>query len=297
VRGAAKLMVRLALGLLWLLHFLPLRALAAIGSALGTLLYWVGRERRRVALTNLGLCFPELDAMARTAVAKRHFRSLARTLLERGILWWASAERIRRVVRVEGEECWRALADRPVIVLMPHFVGFEMGAFRFGMDRPVASMYSRQRSAAFDAAFLRGRLRFKTATLFSRQDGVRPVVRALRAGLPLIYLPDMDFGPRDAVFVPFCGVQAATITGVGRLAAISGAAVVPCVTRQLPAGEGYVMRFYPAWDDFPSADSLADARRMNAFIEERVREMPEQYYWVHKRFKTRPGGEPSPYER
>jgi KDO2-lipid IV(A) lauroyltransferase len=140
-------------------------------------------------------------------------------------------------------------------------------------------------------------MRFAKARIYSRQDGVWPIVRALRAGLPLYYLPDMDFGARDAVFAPFFGVPVATVSALARMAAIAGAAVVPCVTRQLPRGAGYVVRFYPAWEQFPSADLGADVRRMNAFIEERVREMPEQYYWVHKRFKTRPEGETSPYDR
>jgi KDO2-lipid IV(A) lauroyltransferase len=282
---------------MWLLHFLPLGTLAWLGRGLGRMLYSLGRERRQVALTNLALCFPELDAEARTALAKRHFEAFARTLLERGILWWASADRFLQMVKVEGEEHWRALEGAPVILLMPHFVGFEMGAYRIGYGREVASMYSRQRNAAFDAALLRGRTRFKNATLFSRQDGVRSVVRSLRSGLPFIYLPDMDLGRRDAIFVPFFGVPAATITGLARLAALSGAAVLPCVTRQLPGSAGYVIRIYPAWENFPGADIEADVRRMNAFIEARVREMPEQYLWVHKRFKTRPPGEPNPYGR
>jgi KDO2-lipid IV(A) lauroyltransferase len=290
-------MVRIALGVLWLLHFLPLSILSRLGNALGALLYALGSERRKVALINLELCLPELSAAERTRIARRHFQSLARSLLERGILWWGSAARIRAMVSVEGAEHWHAVRDRPVIFLVPHFVGFEMGGFRFNLDDPVASMYAKQRNPAFDAAFLRGRLRFKTAKMFSRQDGVRTVVRALREGLPFIYLPDMDFGRRDAVFVPFFGVQAATITGLARLAAIAKAAVVPMITRQLPGGQGYAMRFYPAWADFPSGDDVADARRMNEFIEARVREMPEQYYWVHKRFKTRPEGEPSVYVR
>ena len=282
---------------MWLLHFLPLGTLAWLGRGLGRMLYSLGRERRQVALTNLALCFPELDAEARTALAKRHFEAFARTLLERGILWWASADRFLQMVKVEGEEHWRALEGAPVILLMPHFVGFEMGAYRIGYGREVASMYSRQRNAAFDAALLRGRTRFKNATLFSRQDGVRSVVRSLRSGLPFIYLPDMDLGRRDAIFVPFFGVPAATITGLARLAALSGAAVLPCVTRQLPGSAGYVIRIYPTWENFPGADIEADVRRMNAFIEARVREMPEQYLWVHKRFKTRPPGEPNPYGR
>jgi KDO2-lipid IV(A) lauroyltransferase len=127
-------------------------------------------------------------------------------------------------------------------------------------------------------------------TLVSRQDGIRPLVRVMREGLPFYYLPDMDFGPRDSVFVPFFGVPTATITGLSRIARLAGAAIVPVATRQLPGGRGYVVQFYPAWENFPTDDPQADARRMNAFIEERVREMPEQYHWLHKRFKTRPPG-------
>lgn len=284
-------MTRLLLGLVWIARLLPLPVLAALGSGLGLVLYRLGRERRRVALINLALCFPELSAQARARIARMHFMALARSVLERGILWWSSAESVRRLVRIEGEEHWRAVADKPIIVLSPHFVGFEMGGIRLHLDRPMATMYSRQSDSVLDAMLLRGRTRFNEARVYSRQDGIRPVVKTLREGIPLFYLPDMDFGARDAVFVPFFGVQAATITALSRLAAISGAAVLPCITRQLPGSQGYVARLYPAWHDFPSSDVAADARRMNAFIEERVREMPEQYYWVHKRFKTRPPGE------
>jgi Kdo2-lipid IVA lauroyltransferase/acyltransferase len=282
------MILRVAFALLWLTRFLPLRVLAALGSGLGLVLYGIGEERRRVALVNLQLCFPDLAPQARARIARAHFQALARSILERGILWWSSAGAVRRLVRVEGEEHWRAVADRPIIVLAPHFIGCEMGGIRIHLDHPMATMYSKQRDAALDAMLLHGRTRFNEARVYSRQDGIRPIVRALRAGMPLFYLPDMDFGSRDAVFVPFFGVPAATITALSRLAAISGAAVIPCITRQLPGAQGYVARLYPAWDDFPGADVAADARRMNAFIEERVREMPEQYYWVHKRFKTRP---------
>jgi KDO2-lipid IV(A) lauroyltransferase len=127
--------------------------------------------------------------------------------------------------------------------------------------------------------------------LFSRQQGIRPLVKAMRRGLPFYYLPDMDFGSRDSIFVPFFDVPAATITGLSRIAHLAGAVVVPAVTRQLAGDAGYELRFYPAWENFPSENVEADTRRMNAFIEERVREMPEQYYWLHKRFKTRPPGE------
>jgi KDO2-lipid IV(A) lauroyltransferase len=282
------LIARLGLALVWLLRLLPLRLLAALGCALGTLLYAAGAERRRIALINLELCFPQLASRERKRIARAHFMALTRSMLEHGILWWSSAGAVRRLVRLEGEEHWQAVAGRPIIVLAPHFVGCEMGGIRIHMDHPMATMYVKQRNAAIEAILLHGRTRFNEARVYSRQDGIRPIVRALRSGLPLFYLPDMDLGARDAVFVLFFGVQAATVTALSRLAAISGAVVLPCVTRQLPGAQGYVARLYPVWEDFPGSDPAADARRMNAFIEERVLEMPEQYYWVHKRFKTRP---------
>jgi len=284
-------LIRAAIALVWLLHFLPLALLAPIGRGVGFLLYLLGRERREVALTNLRLCFPEWSVTERRRVARAHFQAFGRGVLEHGILWWSSKERIQRLVRIEGIEHWQAVAGRPVIWLAPHFIGLDMGGARIITEWRGVSVYSQQKDAAFDRVLLHGRTRFVTPVLFSRQDGIRPIVRAMRKGLPFYYLPDMDFGERDSIFVPFFGVQAATITGLSRLAKLAGAVVVPVVTRQLPGAGGYVLTFYPAWQGFPGADVAEDTRRMNAFIEERVREMPEQYYWLHKRFKTRPPGE------
>ncbi len=291
-------MTRLGLALIWLLRFLPLAALARVGAGLGTILYVLARARRHVVLTNLRLCFPELGDTERRRLARAHFRAFARSLLEHGILWWGSKADVQALVRVEGLEHWLSVTDRPVIMLAPHFIGLDTGGIRLTCEgRRINSVYSRQKSAAADAIFMRGRTRFGQSTLFARQDGIRPMIKSLKSGVPVYYLPDMDLGARDSVFAPFFGVPAATITGLSRIAALVGAAIVPCVTRQLPGGAGYVVTFYPAWRDFPSGDFTADARRMNAFIEARVREMPEQYYWLHKRFKTRPAGEPNPYDR
>jgi KDO2-lipid IV(A) lauroyltransferase len=275
---------------MWLLHFLPLSILALIGRTLGVLGYALARERRHVALTNVRLCFPAMSESERRRLVRRHFGLFARAVLERGILWWGSRERISRIVQVEGLEHWQAVADSPVIWLVPHFVGLDMGGSRIATEYRAASMYSRQKNPQLDALLYHGRTRFVMPRLVSRQEGLRSIVRVLREGLPFYYLPDMDFGPRDSVFVPFFGVPAATITGLSRLARIARAVVVPVITRQLPGGQGYIVRFYPAWTDFPTGNDEADARRMNAFIEERVLEMPEQYHWLHKRFKTRPPG-------
>ncbi|MBI2295776.1 MAG: lipid A biosynthesis acyltransferase [Betaproteobacteria bacterium] len=284
-------MTRLGLAVIWLLHFLPLRLLAPLGRALGLAFYALGRERRRVALTNIELCFPQWSEAERRGLARRHFQAFGRGVVEHGILWWSSKGRVQRLVRIEGLEHWRAVADRPVIWLAPHFIGLDMGGIRLGSEYRVVSVYSRQKDREFDAVLYRGRTRFVTPELYSRQQGIRPVVKAMRQGLPFYYLPDMDFGERDSIFVPFFGVPAATITGLARIARLADAVVVPAVTRQLPGAGGYALTFYPAWRDFPSDDDERDARRMNAFIEERVREMPEQYFWLHKRFKTRPPGE------
>jgi len=289
------MLTRFALAVIWLLHFLPLAALAPIGRAAGLLAYALAAERRRVTLTNLGLCFPHWSEAERRRLARRHFQGVGRAALEHGVLWWSSKERVERLVRVEGLEHWQAVRGRPVIWLAPHFVGLDMGGVRLTTEYALASVFSRQKDPEFDAVLYRGRTRFIAPELYSRQQGIRPVVRALRKGLPFYYLPDMDFGSRDSIFVPFFGVPAATVTALPRIARLAQAVVVPAVTRQLPGARGYVLRFYPAWSEFPSDDDERDTRRMNAFIEERVREMPEQYFWLHKRFKTRPPGEPRFY--
>lgn len=284
-------MIRVAIFALWVLHFLPLALLNPIGRGLGLLFYAIGRERREVARTNMQLCFPALSEGEREHRVRQHFRAFGRSFLERGLLWWSSAARIKRLVRIEGEAHWQAFHGQPIILLAPHFVGLDMGGSRLSIEVQIASMYSKQKNPLADRLLLQGRCRFNAPRLFSRQDSVRSVVMAVREGTPFYYLPDMDFGARDSIFVPFFGVPAATITGVSRLARLANARVVPAVTRQLPGGQGYVLRFYPAWENFPSDDVAADTRRMNAFIEERVLEMPEQYYWLHKRFKTRPEGD------
>ena len=288
-------MIYVGIFIFWLLHFLPLPLLALVGQGLGMLFYAVGRERRTVTRINLGLCFPELNASARERLVRRHFRALGRSILERCISWWSRGERIRRLARVEGLKHLQAVLGKPVIMLAPHFVGLDMGGSRIALDIHAASMYSKQKNPVLDRLLLHGRQRFNAPYLFSRQDNVRNVVKVMRRGVPFYYLPDMDFGARDSIFVPFFGVPTATITGVSRLARLAGAVVVPVITRQLSWGRGYVLTYYPAWENFPTDDVMADTRRVSEFIETRIREMPEQYYWVHKRFKTRPEGEPKFY--
>ena len=288
---------RAAVALLWLLHFLPLTLLAPLGRGLGALLFRFAKKRRHIVRVNLALCFPELDAAAREALARRHFAVLGRSMLERSLFWWASRERLNRIVQVTGDDRVRALqaAGRPVMLLAPHFVGLDAGGVAVTMRFDIVSIYAEQSDPVFDRLLLAGRSRFGDQQLLSRADGPRATVKAMKAGRPFYYLPDMDFRTKDAIFAPFFGVPAWTITGLSRLSRLAGAAVVPCVTRMLPGGEGYRVEFGEPWEDFPSEDAEADTRRMNAWLEAVVRTMPEQYYWVHRRFKTRPDGETRPY--
>lgn len=285
------MLIRAAIALVWGLHFLPLRLLAPLGATVGAILYLFGRERRQVCLKNLARCFPEMPKSERRRIARAHFRAFGRSILERSILWWAPRERVIRLVRVVGLERIHALKGRPLLLLAPHFVGLDAGCTRLTCEIDMAGIYANQKNPLFNALLLSGRTRFGRQRAISRQEGIRPALAAIKAGIPFYYLPDQDYGRRDAVFVPFFGVPAATITGLSRITRLTGAHVVPCVTRLLSGGAGYEVTCYPAWENFPSADDAADARRLNAFIEERVREMPEQYFWTHKRFKTRPPGE------
>lgn len=286
-------MSRLLVALLWVLHWLPLSLQAAIGRGFGALLFQLARSRRHVAEVNLRLCFPEWTEEARRAVLREHFRLLGRSIVERGISWFASAERIRRLVRLEGREHLDGVLaqGRAAIVVAPHFLGLDMGGTRVAMEYDGVYVYSRPKRDPVANRWLNwGRSRFGDQLMVARQDGIRPVVRALRTGRPLYYLPDLDYGRKESVFVPFFGVPAATITALSRLARLTGAAVLTCVTEILPDGKGYVTRFGEPWADFPSEDEVADAARMNRWLEGEIRRMPAQYYWVHRRFKTRPPG-------
>ncbi|HJV92109.1 MAG TPA: lipid A biosynthesis acyltransferase [Azonexus sp.] len=281
-------------GFLWLLHWLPLPVLRAIGGGLGSLLYALGRERRKVALTNLRLCFPEKSEAEREELARRHFIAFSRAVLDRTLGWWASKERLERIIRIHGAEHLNDPEGKPIILLSPHFVGLDAGATRISMYVVGCSVYSNQKNPVFNKLLYDGRKRFNDTVLFSRQEGMRGIIKAMKAGHQFYYLPDMDFGATDSIFVPFFGVPAATIPGVSRIVRLTGAKVVACITRQV--ADGYEVEVMPPWDDFPGESVEADTEYVNRFIESQVLRMPEQYFWLHKRFKTRPPGEQRFYQ-
>ena len=289
--------IRLLLALLWLFSALPLAVQARVGNAVGRAGFHLVASRRRVALRNLELCFPELSPVAREQLAKEHFRWLGRSLLERGLLWYASPERLRTIIHVEGDVHLAERSERPVMWLTPHFMGLDFAgaSVLLFQKRKGISIYQEQSNEVMNEALRRGRLRFGNAEIFARDDAGRALVRAIRRGDGFFNLPDMDFGIRDAAFVPFFGVPTATLLAPSRMARALNMIVQPVIAEILPGGQGYRVRYEAPWHDFPSDDAVADSARLNRWIEGEIRKNPAQYLWVHRRFKTRPPGEPSLY--
>ena len=288
----AELGARLLLGAVWLLHWLPLGLQAMLGRGCGRLLHAVGRSRRLVALRNVELCLPELSFSEREALVREHFEWLGRSLLERALLWHASADRLKRLIHVEGDVRLAERSQRSVMWLVPHFLAVDVAgtAVQLYQSKAGCSIYTTQSNRVLDVALRRGRYRFSKALMFPRQQSALPVVRAIKRGMPFFNASDMDFGLRDSVFVPFFGVPAATLLAPSKLARSLDMVVQPVLARTLPGGQGWCITFMPPWTDWPTDDPVADAARMNLFIEAQIRLNPAQYLWVHKRFKTRPPG-------
>ncbi|CAN5251570.1 lysophospholipid acyltransferase family protein [soil metagenome] len=293
-------MSRLLILLLRLQAMLPYALQRRIGNAVGSLLHVIVAGRRHVVRRNLELCFPDRPSDERRRLERAHFQAWARAFLDRGLLWFASPQRLARLIRAEGLEHLEAampdVTGKPLLIVVPHFVGLDAGGVDYSRRHAGVSMYAEQSDPVLDAQLRAGRARFNAPVLVTRSDGIRPVLRAMKRGLPYFVLPDMDLGVSDAVFAGFFGVPTATVTVVPKLARLASANVIALVTTFDPSGAGYVARYWPMWTDFPGHDDDAAAtQRMNDFIEARVRETPDQYYWVHRRFKTRPEGEPSLY--
>ena len=290
-----ELLARLWIGLINTTAHWSVAARARVAGAVGDLLWLLIRPRRRIALANLRACFPQMPETERHTLGRRLFRNIARGALDHSVLWRGSREEVERLVRVEGAEHLADPANRPLILLAPHFVGLDAGGLRVNTLVRGVSIYAKQSNAAWDAQLLAGRQRFNEPVLIPRRGAaeLKSVIRAMKEGLPLYYLPDMDLGATNSIFVPFFGVTAATIPMVSRLARVIGARVVMAVTEM--TNDGYVLHLEAPWHDFPGASIDQDTERMNREIERWVLRMPDQYLWTHKRFKTRPPGLPSIY--
>jgi Kdo2-lipid IVA lauroyltransferase/acyltransferase len=286
----------IGVGVIWLIAHLPPRALRWLGRRLGALVRLVPSTRRRIAQANIAWCFPELDARRQADLVDANLRDIGMMLVEFALGWMGNDRRIAAIpTRIEGLHHLEAARaqGRGVLLVGGHFSHLELCARLISRRIPIAGMYRRMDSAVFEWVVLRARLHY-AAAMFDKDD-IRGTVKYLRGGGTLWYAPDQDMRSKDTVFVPFFGVPAATITATHHLARMSGAVVIPFFHRRLPDGQGYALRLGAPMENFPGADVLADTARVNGCIEQMVREAPEQYLWVHKRFKTRPADAPPPY--
>ncbi len=280
-----------------LMTLLPFRWQLVAGEYTGRWLGKLARRRRRIAQTNLALCFPEMTPDQRAALLDAHFAALGMGLVEAAIAWWATEEPLRRLVRFNGaEHLQQAMAaGKGVILLTGHFTTLELGARFMTLLQPFHAMYRPHKNPLYESAQRRQR-EWRCQLPPLRHEDLRGLLRAFRQGHAVWYAPDQNHGLRNSLFVPFFGVPTCTITATSRLAALSGAAVVPYFPRRLAGNAGYEITILPALDHFPTDDPAADARRINELLEQQIRQMPEQYLWVHRRFKTRPPGSPGVYD-
>jgi KDO2-lipid IV(A) lauroyltransferase len=273
---------------------LPLAWVRAMGSALGRLLYVIVWPRRRVVHANLRACFPHWSDAQRERVARDCFVYVAQAWLDRSWLWHAPGEVTLARLAVTGAVD-ELKGTAPTLVFAPHFVGLDAGVTAMSQQIPRrwVGIYTHQSNQVLDEWIKKGRHRFGEVRAMRRDEGVRELVAALRSGDLMMLLPDMNFGAEESIFVPFYGVQAATVPSLSRFARLGRAKVVPVVTRMTPTG--YEVRVMEAWDGFPTKDVAADTATMNRRLEGWIDTMPAQYYWVHKRFKSRPPGAPPIY--
>lgn len=284
-----------ALMLLWLLAYQPpLRRLLA--SWIGGLIYRRNRKRREIVVTNLEWCFPEKSAAEREMLARDYFRYLAQVVLDTGLFWWAGEGRFRKNIVLEGDEALSAdLAEgRRIIVVTCHTLPLERGGVAFSADYPFQTFVNRARNPVIDWLSARRRARFN-GLVFPRDGGIRPVVRALKAGHALYILTDEDLGPEASVFAPFFGIPRATLTTPGRIARMTGAVIYTAMTYYDEKQRRYIVKIFPRLEGFPSGDELADAARLNGEIEKMIRIAPAQYMWSLRLFQTLPDGSPPPY--
>ena len=289
----------LGLGVLWLVVQLPYKVQLCIGRVLGGLMYRVAGDRRRIAARNLELCFPEKTPAERERLLKENFASTGIAFFEMAMSWWWSKPRLAKLAHVEGlEHLEHAQQEGKGVILMAfHFTTLEIGAALLGQKHTIDGMYREHNNPLFDFIQRRGRERHNADSLAVERDDVRGMLKLLRSGRAIWYAPDQDYGAKQSIFVPLFGIPAATVTATSKFAKLGKAQVVPFTQQRLADGSGYKLVIHPPLSDFPGESDEADCLRINHWVERAIRECPEQYLWAHRRFKTRPPGEPKLYDK
>lgn len=289
----------LGLGVLWLVVQLPYKLQLLLGRALGALMYRVAGDRRRIAARNLELCFPEKCAAERKQLLKENFASTGIAFFEMAMSWWWPRPRLAKLAHVEGLEHLKQaqLEGKGVILMAFHFTTLEIGAALLGQKHTIDGMYREHGNPLFDFIQRRGRERHNLDSLAIERDDVRGMLKLLRSGRAIWYAPDQDYGAKQSIFVPLFGIQAATVTATSKFAKLGKALVVPFTQQRLADGSGYKLVIHPPLEHFPGESDEADCLRINHWVERAIRECPEQYLWAHRRFKTRPPGEPKLYDK
>ena len=289
----------LGLGVLWLVVQLPYKVQLCIGRMLGAVMYRIAGDRRRIAARNLELCFPEKTAAERERLLKENFASTGIAFFEMAMSWWWSKPRLAKLAHVEGlEYLEQAQREGKGVILMAfHFTTLEIGAALLGQQHTIDGMYREHNNALFDFIQRRGRERHNADSLAVERDDVRGMLKLLRSGRAIWYAPDQDYGAKQSIFVPLFGIPAATVTATSKFAKLGKAKVVPFTQQRLADGSGYKLVIHAPLSDFPGESDEADCLRINQWVERAIRECPEQYLWAHRRFKTRPPGEPKLYDK
>ncbi len=273
-------------GLIWLLIHLPVSGLLGLSRVLGKLLYHTAKRRRRIAEINIRLCFPDRDEQQHQQLVLDHFSAMVMGIFEMGMAWWVSDKRLTDILDVKGQEHLdKALTQgNGVILFSAHFSCLELAGRFYSMKipHPWSGMYRPHENPVLEHMFQRDRKRF-FSQLIPRED-IRSFLRRLKVNETTWYAPDQNYRKKGHVMAPFFGIPAATNPATSKLAKISGAVVIPFEYRRQPNNR-YLLQFHPALENFPTGDDLADATRINQVFEDMIHRAPEQYFWLHRRFK------------
>ena len=279
----------LVVGLTIIFSLLPYRAILSIGRWLGKLSYYLAKQRVHIARINLEKCFPELTPVERENLLKENFKSVGIGIMEVTMAWWWPSSRLEKWISFKGVENLKS--DQGTILMVMHFTTIELAGRLITLCQSVDATYREHRNLVFEFVQRRLRHRFDIHSELLRRRDVRGILRSLKSGRTVWFSPDQDYGLKSGEFVPFFNIPAATITSTSRLAKVGRARVLPLTVSRLPNDEGYEFCVHPPLDAIPSGNDYNDAVLVNQFVEQCIRKHPEQYMWLHRRFKNRPNGE------